>query len=899
MQTDGRAKRRVASVTHLRRWLAAGVVLLALVLAGLLGYARYKAHRFLADLPAKLGIDIKSETNSFTYSQTVKGHTIYTLHAAKAIQRENGKTTLHDVAITIYGPVGSHRVDSVKGAEFEYDQSNGVIRAAGEVHLDLASPSEAAAAKPDAKRIAVTTSGLVFLQKLGVAATDQPMQFTYGDISGSAVGADYETDTGVLRLRNAVTADGKQDGRDLHIRAAAAEIDRNTEIATLKQGHVKSDGTSASGDTVVLTLAKGGGVQTVDAQGHAALEAAQGMSAQAPHMHARMAADGKLEQVEMNGGVSLRDARGTGSAKMVTVRFIAGVPLQAMLDGSVQLDQAAADGSTDVLTSAHLVADLTQDATHHTQLKQAVATGNAVARSASPKALPDGRLVTQITTMRAETLHATTAARGMKRYIDAVDGRGLTRVEEDDGAGNLRTSSGDTLDAKLLPPGDVTVPALRGSSAATPKAGVVPSAGTGLATAGKAASATCSARSAIQSGVQNGHVVVTQHTAAVGSKPAQDSRATAAREDFDCVTGRLVLTGSPQVTGPGLQLAADRISMAQVGGNADATGNVSGTYVQVSSNAQANTGGKVSAGQPNASQANVSGQASASSQGSARAGDPVHVLADHATVSDGGSAALFFGTAKVPARMWTSTAQMDAPVIEMDRASGHLLARGATGADRVHLVLPQGSAVSSGGDHTGSAAAAAGARGTAAVRGLPRAGAAKPSGSDVVRVSGGTLLYTPAQGSQAAHADVSGGVRMEMGGSQLQSANAVATLSGAQAPAGAVSGEMLSGRVESLLATGAVRLQQPGRTATGERLLYTAAEDSYNLTGSPAAPPRVSDSLHGTVTGAELRFHGDDGDVEVMGEPGRRVHTETEARPASRGAASGGAGPVGPAPRRR
>ena len=72
-------------------------------------------------------------------------------------------------------------------------------------------------------------------------------------------------------------------------------------------------------------------------------------------------------------------------------------------------------------------------------------------------------------------------------------------------------------------------------------------------------------------------------------------------------------------------------------------------------------------------------------------------------------------------------------------------------------------------------------------------------------------------------------------------------------------------------------MQQPGRTGTGAKLLYTASDERYQLTGTPSAPPRISDSVRGTVTGASLIFHGEDDSVEVAGEPGRRVHTETEA----------------------
>ena len=60
-------------VEKLRIWLVAGSVLLVLVLGAFVGWARYQTHHFLTNLPKKLGIDIKSETNGYTYSQSGAG----------------------------------------------------------------------------------------------------------------------------------------------------------------------------------------------------------------------------------------------------------------------------------------------------------------------------------------------------------------------------------------------------------------------------------------------------------------------------------------------------------------------------------------------------------------------------------------------------------------------------------------------------------------------------------------------------------------------------------------------------------------------------------------------------------------------------------------------------------
>ena len=85
------------SVERLRIWLLAAAGLLTVVLLAFLGYAHLRAHQFLTKLPGKLGVDLRQEANGFTYSQSVKGKTVFTIHATKAIQHLNGKVTLQDV----------------------------------------------------------------------------------------------------------------------------------------------------------------------------------------------------------------------------------------------------------------------------------------------------------------------------------------------------------------------------------------------------------------------------------------------------------------------------------------------------------------------------------------------------------------------------------------------------------------------------------------------------------------------------------------------------------------------------------------------------------------------------------------------------------------------------------
>ena len=92
----------------------------------------------------------------------------------------------------------------------------------------------------------------------------------------------------------------------------------------------------------------------------------------------------------------------------------------------------------------------------------------------------------------------------------------------------------------------------------------------------------------------------------------------------------------------------------------------------------------------------------------------------------------------------------------------------------------------------------------------------------------------------------------------------------------------MGGSVERIVVAGQVQLEQPGRRATGEQLVYTASDGLFVLTGTAAAPPKITDETQGMVTGASLQFHsGDESVVISNGEnagAGQRVRTETRVK---------------------
>jgi lipopolysaccharide export system protein LptA len=93
---------------------------------------------------------------------------------------------------------------------------------------------------------------------------------------------------------------------------------------------------------------------------------------------------------------------------------------------------------------------------------------------------------------------------------------------------------------------------------------------------------------------------------------------------------------------------------------------------------------------------------------------------------------------------------------------------------------------------------------------------------------------------------------------------------------------LMGGNVERIVSTGHIEMEQPGRRATGEQVVYTASDGMFVLTGTAAVLPKVVDEQRGTVTGTSLRFHTGDDNIVVSNRgdsgAGQRVRTETRVK---------------------
>jgi lipopolysaccharide export system protein LptA len=88
-----------------------------------------------------------------------------------------------------------------------------------------------------------------------------------------------------------------------------------------------------------------------------------------------------------------------------------------------------------------------------------------------------------------------------------------------------------------------------------------------------------------------------------------------------------------------------------------------------------------------------------------------------------------------------------------------------------------------------------------------------------------------------------------------------------QAPSGT-----MPGKIDRIIAEERVVVTQPTRHATGDRLVYTSADDMFVLTGGP---PSIFDAERGKTTGDSLTFYRHDDRVLVEGKETSPAVTRT------------------------
>lgn len=210
--------------------------------------------------------------------------------------------------------------------------------------------------------------------------------------------------------------------------------------------------------------------------------------------------------------------------------------------------------------------------------------------------------------------------------------------------------------------------------------------------------------------------------------------------------------------------------------------------------------------------------------------DPIHVTSRSMTANRSTAIAVYTGDA----RLWQDANVVEAPTLQFDRDHRSLVAQ-ATSAQPVSTVLVQ----------------------------VDKNGTVTP-----VRITSARLNY----------ADVERRIFLD-GGVTAKASDATMTgqrmtvflLPRSQSKAGA--NPAMPGQVDRIIAEDQVVITQPTRHATGERLVYTSADDKFVLTGGP---PSIFDAERGKTTGDSLTFYKHDDRVLVEGKETSPAVTRTQ-----------------------
>ena len=262
----------------------------------------------------------------------------------------------------------------------------------------------------------------------------------------------------------------------------------------------------------------------------------------------------------------------------------------------------------------------------------------------------------------------------------------------------------------------------------------------------------------------------------------------------------LVLNGSPRAIDGGMTTTADVLRLNRQTGEAFADDNVKTTYSDLKP-------------QPNGALLAAS--------------DPVHVTAQHMTSKQQPGVAHYTGNV----RLWQTANVVRAPVIDFDQQNRTLVAHADTAKSVSSLFVQQGQ------------------DGKQTPVDVTADKLTYVDSERRARYTGNVFVKSPTGTVSAEQIDIYL-KPADSGATDPRPTKAKAVIPGTEGPS----------RLDHLVAVGKVLVTEPNRRAVGDRLVYTADDGKYYLTGKTAS---IFDAEHGQVWGDSLTFYSHDDRVLV------------------------------------
>jgi lipopolysaccharide export system protein LptA len=801
-----------SQVSRLRRWFALGAILMIAMVGGMYFYARWRVRKVVHDIPAKIGLDIQQTAEGFSVSKSVEGRTLFTVSASKAVQfKEGGRAELHNVKIIVYGK-DAGRFDQIAGDDFEYDPASGDVNTKGTVLIDLEANPE------------------------GIRHSDQtPPAQTRNPIHLETNGLAFNKNTGDASASGKVVFQTPQaSGSAVGIKYVAKTGTMNL-LSAVAVTVSRPRPVNLNADRGVITKQPR---QVVLTGVRMARERQQMQSDQATfflrqdntvdrilaegdvrtELHGRASNSAKPNSAKPNSETDARSDRAelwlTGTRNLLTTAILSG-NVQLNTEGAEPAEAAAGRVTLHFAGSSAgqqmLQTVHAEDGVKLVQKQAEPTTGGRAGTPVSPSKSP--------AKMEAQDIEMTAPV------MDFIvkDGRLLERAETS-GPPQIVITQPDANQKIVVTAAKFTANFTEKNRLATlhgePDAKIVSS----LIDSSKIVS---NKMVASKSGSAPGQTdrVSTSKMLDVAFLPAGGvssitetgdvaysdgtQKAWAQRGEYTTADQMLVLSGSPRVVDNGMTTTAQTIRMNRTTGDAAAEGNVKSTYSDL--------------------KAQPDGAMLASS-------DPIHVTSRTMTAHRASSSAVAVYTGD--ARLWQNANVVEAPTLQFDRDHRSLLAQGVAQAalsQPVSTVLVQ----------------------------MDKSGKVTP-----VHITSARLTYTDAERKIF----FDGGVTAR-GSDATMTAQQMTVFLRARSESQAGAGPGMPGQIERIVAEDKVAITEPKRHANGERLVYTAADDKFVMTGGP---PSIFDAERGKTTGDSLTFYRHDDKVLVEGKDTSPTVTRTQ-----------------------
>ncbi len=204
-------------------------------------------------VPQSLPANINQQLSGYSFTRSVEGRQIFTVHAARTVAFKQGRTTvLEDVVVEVFGREGN-RHDVLRTSQCEYNPQSGDLFSPGSVEIEMnaatgvlprtgLSPSRPA--PRERQPVYLETSQMSFRQQGSLVVTDEPVRFRIGPASGSARGMKYATQQGWVELTKDVVAELVPRG--------AAPNGAGQQPVRLTANHLRYDSPKRQGGVVAL-----------------------------------------------------------------------------------------------------------------------------------------------------------------------------------------------------------------------------------------------------------------------------------------------------------------------------------------------------------------------------------------------------------------------------------------------------------------------------------------------------------------------------------------------------------------------------------------------------------------------------------------------------------------------